>query len=88
MFAYFCNLKKTSQSKHSHKRRKISGKKSVTDVTIFQIFSLKKSAKKWRFLLKTKSNYAKIHNIGFREKRHFFRRKLSKIAQICYPWSP
>jgi hypothetical protein len=23
------------------------------------------------------------HNIGFREKRHFFRRKLSKIAEKC-----
>jgi hypothetical protein len=24
------------------------------------------------------------HNIGFREKRQFFRRKLSKIAENCY----
>jgi hypothetical protein len=23
------------------------------------------------------------HNIGFREKRHFFRRKLAKIAENC-----
>jgi hypothetical protein len=32
------------------------------------------------------------HNIGFCEKRQFFRRKLSKIAENCYhnidPWSP
>jgi hypothetical protein len=32
------------------------------------------------------------HNIGFCEKRQFFRRKLSKIAENCDhnigPWSP
>jgi hypothetical protein len=32
------------------------------------------------------------HNIGFREKRQFFRQKLSKIAENCDhnidPWSP
>jgi hypothetical protein len=30
------------------------------DVMIFKIFSPKNSAKKWRFLLKTKLNYAKF----------------------------
>jgi hypothetical protein len=37
-----------------------------TNVMIFYIFSPKISAKNWRFLLKTKLNYAKFdHNIGF-----------------------
>jgi hypothetical protein len=40
--------------------------------------------KYWRFWLKTKLNCEKIHhNIGFREKRQFFRQKLSKIAKNC-----
>jgi hypothetical protein len=38
------------------KRSSISG----TDVIIFKIFSPKKSAKNWRFWLKTKLNYAKF----------------------------
>jgi hypothetical protein len=50
----------------------------------FEYFRRKKSAKNWRFWLQTKLNYAKNdHNIGYWEIRHFFRRKLSKIAENC-----
>jgi hypothetical protein len=46
-------------------------------------FFAKKSAKNWRFWLKTKLNSEKIdHNIGFWEKRQCFRRKLQKIVII------
>jgi hypothetical protein len=37
--------------------------------------------KNWRFWLKAKQNFD--HNIDFWEKRQFFRRKLSKIAENC-----
>jgi hypothetical protein len=51
---------------------------------ILKIFSTKKSAKNWRFGLKTKPNFEKIdHNIGFLRKSHFLRRKLAKIAENC-----
>jgi hypothetical protein len=51
---------------------------SGTDVMIFKIFSLKKFDEKNGTFDKTKLNYAKFfhHNIGFRGKRQFFRRKL------------
>jgi hypothetical protein len=44
----------------------------------------KKSAKKLRFLTQNKYKLCKKvdHNIGFREKRHFIRRKLAKIVII------
>jgi hypothetical protein len=36
------------------------------------------------FLTENKANFKKnYHNIGFCEKRQFFRRKLSKTAEIC-----
>jgi hypothetical protein len=59
--------------------------KPGTDVMIFLYFRRKFQRKNWRFWLKTKLNYAKIfdHNIGFWEKRQFFRWKLSKIAENC-----
>jgi hypothetical protein len=49
---------------------------------IFKIFLPKILA---FFLLKTKLNFAQKfdHNIGFREKRQFFLRKLAKIAENC-----
>jgi hypothetical protein len=40
-------------------RQFINFQKPGTDVTIFTIFSPKILAKNWRFLLKTKLNYAK-----------------------------
>jgi hypothetical protein len=38
-----------------------------------------------KYFLKTKPNFEKKvdHNIGFWEKRQFFRRKLVKIAENC-----
>jgi hypothetical protein len=50
---------------------------------IFYIFSLKNFAEKWRFLLKTKLNYAKnwIITLVFEKNANFFRRKLAKIAE-------
>jgi hypothetical protein len=60
---------------------------------LFKYFRRKIRRKNWHFWLKTKLNYANFdHNIGFWEKRQFFRRKLSKIAENCDnnvdPWSP
>jgi hypothetical protein len=52
-----------------------------TDVMIF-----KKIAEKFTFLTQTNGNFAEkviICNIGFLEKRHFFHRKLAKIAKNC-----
>jgi hypothetical protein len=51
----------------------------------FKIFSPKNSAKKLAFLTRNKAELCKKfdHNIGFWEKRHFFRQKLSKIAENC-----
>jgi hypothetical protein len=56
-----------------------------TDAMIFEIFSPKKLAKKLAFLTQNKAKLWKKfeHNIGFWEKRHFVRRKLSKIAENC-----
>jgi hypothetical protein len=56
-----------------------------TDVMIFKIFSPKNLAKKLAFFVQTTANFWKNcdHNIGFWEKRQFFRRKLSKIAENC-----
>jgi hypothetical protein len=69
----------------------LPGIKKVFDATalgpmlwFFKYFCRKIRRKNWRFWLKTKLNYEKIdHNIGFWEKRQFFRRKLSKIAKNC-----
>jgi hypothetical protein len=49
-----------------------------TDVMIFKIFSPKNSAKKLAFLTQNKASFCKNcdHNIGFWEKRQFFRRKI------------
>jgi hypothetical protein len=48
---------------------------------IFEIFSHIFLPKNWHFWLKTEVNYAKFwYNMGFGEKRQFFRRKLSKIV--------
>jgi hypothetical protein len=74
------------------------GKNSVNLVNLgpmlwfFKYFFRKNQRKKWRFCLKTKPNFEKVdHNIGFGEKRRFFRRKLAKIAENCDhnidPWS-
>jgi hypothetical protein len=43
-----------------------------------------KNCKKLSFFTHNKAKLCKnFHNIGFWEKRHFFRRKLSKIAENC-----
>jgi hypothetical protein len=48
------------------------------------IFAKKKSAKKCRFWLKTKLNYAKLWSLHwFSRKRQFFRRKLAKNTENC-----
>jgi hypothetical protein len=66
----------------------------VADVRILKIFSPKKLAKILAFFAQTKASFCKNcdHNIGFREKRQFFRRKLAKNAENCDhnidPWSP
>jgi hypothetical protein len=51
----------------------------------FKYFRRKILQKNWRFWLNTKLNFWKKvdHNIGIQEKRQFFRRKLSKIAENC-----
>jgi hypothetical protein len=51
----------------------------------FKYFHRKIQWKNWRFWLETKLNFEKKvdHNIGFWQKRQFFRRKLSKIAENC-----
>jgi hypothetical protein len=50
---------------------------------IFQIFSQKNRRKNGDFDSKTKLNYEKNdQNIGYWEKRHFFRRKLVNIVII------
>jgi hypothetical protein len=55
----------------------------ATYVMIFKYFRRKNRRKNWRFWLKTKLNFEKIdHNIGFWEKRQFFRRKSQKIVII------
>jgi hypothetical protein len=58
--------------------------KPGTDVMILKIFLPKNSAKKLAFLTQNKLHMQKFyHNIVFLEKRHIFRRKLSKIAENC-----
>jgi hypothetical protein len=56
-----------------------------TDVMILKIFSPKNLAKIFAFFAQTTVSFCKncYHNIGFWEKRHFFRRKLAKIAENC-----
>jgi hypothetical protein len=60
---------------------------------ILKIFSPKNLAKVFAFLAQTTVSFCKNcdRNIGFREKRQFFRQKLAKIAEICDhiidPWS-
>jgi hypothetical protein len=51
----------------------------------FKIFSPKNLAKKLAFFVQTTASFCKNcgHDIGFWEKRQFFRRKLSKIAENC-----
>jgi hypothetical protein len=51
----------------------------------FKIFSTKNLAKILAFFAQTTASFCKNfnHNIGFWEKRQFFRRKLSKIAENC-----
>jgi hypothetical protein len=50
---------------------------------IFKYFRQKNRQKYCRFWLKPKLNFEKNdHNFGFWEERQFFRRKLSKIAEI------
>jgi hypothetical protein len=58
---------------------------SGTDVTIFKIFLPKNLAKKLAFFAQTTASFWKQidNNIGFWEKRQFFRRKLAKIAENC-----
>jgi hypothetical protein len=52
---------------------------------IFKIFSPKNLAKIFALLTQNKTSFCKNcdHNIGFWEKRQFFRRKLVKIAENC-----
>jgi hypothetical protein len=52
---------------------------------IFKIFLPKNLAKKLACFAQTTSSFCKNcdHNIGFWEKRQFFRRKLGKIAENC-----
>jgi hypothetical protein len=52
---------------------------------ILKIFSPKNFAKKLAFLTQNKAKFWKKidRNIGFWEKRQFFRQKLSKIAENC-----
>jgi hypothetical protein len=52
---------------------------------IFKIFSPKNLAKILAFLTQNKASFRKNcdHNIGFFEKRQFFRRKWVKIAENC-----
>jgi hypothetical protein len=52
---------------------------------IFKIFSPNNSAKKLAFVTENKANFFKKidRDIGFREKRQFFRPKLSKIDENC-----
>jgi hypothetical protein len=54
-----------------------------TDVMILKIFSPKNLAKIFAYFAQTTVSFCKNcdHNIGFWEKRHFFRRKLAKIAE-------
>jgi hypothetical protein len=56
-----------------------------TDVMILKIFSPNNLAKILAFFAQTTASFCKNcdHNIGFWEKRHFFRRKLAKIAENC-----
>jgi hypothetical protein len=51
----------------------------------FKDFCRKKLAKKLAFFAQTTASFCKYcdHNIGFWEKRQFFRRKLGKIAENC-----
>jgi hypothetical protein len=70
-------------------RKKTSG----TNVMILKIFSPKNLAKMFAFFAQTIVSFCKNcdHNIGFREKRQIFSRKLAKIAEICdhniEPWT-
>jgi hypothetical protein len=52
---------------------------------IFKIFSPKNLANFFAFFAQTTVSFCKNcdQNIGFWEKRHFFRRKLAKIAENC-----
>jgi hypothetical protein len=52
---------------------------------IFKIFSPKKLEKILACFAQTTGSFCKNcdHNIGFRQKRQFFRRKLAKIAENC-----
>jgi hypothetical protein len=67
--------------------------KAGTDVMVFKIFSTKNLAKILAFFDQTTATFCKNcdNNIGFWEKRQFFRRKLAKIAENCDhnidPWS-
>jgi hypothetical protein len=54
-----------------------------TDVMIFKIFSPKNLANILTFFAQTTASFwKKDHNIGFWEKRHFFRRKSQKSPKI------